>query len=71
MKFSKSFFENEDNTRKVDYNQVDNLLDGLKCIYGVYPNVRRCEGGGCEGGRTYHLNCPTYSEYRRRLIAAL
>jgi len=71
MGFFKDFFEKEGSPRKSDYNQVDNLLDGLRCIYGVYPNVSRCERGGCKGGRSYHLTCPTYSEYRRRLIAAL
>jgi len=71
MSFFKGFFENEDNPRKTDYNQVDNLLDGLRCIYGVYPNVRRCEGGECKGGSGYAWTCPTYKEYRRRLSAAL
>ena len=63
----RSFFDREDSPRNIDYSNVDNLLNGLMCIYGVYPNRRRCEGGECKGGRGYAWTCPTYKEYRRRI----
>ena len=65
MDFFNSFFDSEYGPHNID--KQEDILRGLRCVLGVYPNVIRCERVGCEGGRFYYLRCPTYREYCRRL----